>query len=209
MCRYDVAVSLSSPSTAHPSATPELLSIVLPAYNEQEVLPMAYERFTAVRPALAELGLDYELVFVNDGSRDDTPAMLDDLAASDPHVRAVHLTRNFGHQAAITAGLNVARGDAVVIMDCDLQDPPEILPDFVRKWREGYQVVFAVRQKRKESIFKKTAYWTFYRLMALTAEGRALLKEAMPLWEVAQAEAAATLGKEWAALAERLSRIGG
>ena len=148
----------------------QLLSVVLPAFNEQAVLPMTYERFTATAPKLAGIGLDYELIFVNDGSRDDTADMLDELARKDPHVRAVHLTRNFGHQAAISAGLTLARGDAVAIMDCDLQDPPEILPKFIAKWREGFQVVFAVRRKRKESLFKRMAYWTFYRLMAMTAE---------------------------------------
>src|SRR5690606_763381 len=88
----------------------QLLSVVLPAYNEQDVLQLTYDRFTGVGPQLAEMGLDYELVFVNDGSRDRTPEMLDALAARDPHVHAVHLTRNFGHQAAISAGLQVARG---------------------------------------------------------------------------------------------------
>lgn len=148
----------------------QLLSIVLPAYNEQDVLPMTYKRFTAMADAFAEQGLDYEIIFVNDGSRDRTPDMLDELAAKDPHIRAVHLTRNFGHQAAVSAGLELARGDLVAVMDCDLQDPPEILPKFVDKWREGFQVVYAVRQKRKENVFKKTAYWTFYRLLAMTAE---------------------------------------
>jgi glycosyltransferase involved in cell wall biosynthesis len=112
------------------------------------------------------LGLDHELIFVNDGSHDRTPTILDDLAAADPHVRAVHLTRNFGHQAAITAGLTVARGDAIAIMDCDLQDPPEVLPDFIAKWQEGYQVVYAIRQKRKEWFGKRLAYWAFYRMLA-------------------------------------------
>src|SRR4051794_19807239 len=102
-----------------------LISIVLPAFNEQEVLSTTYSRFSAMGPSLGEWGLDYELIFVNDGSRDRTPAILDELAGRDRHVRAVHLTRNFGHQAAISAGLKVARGDAVAIMDCDLQDPPE------------------------------------------------------------------------------------
>ncbi len=148
----------------------QLLSVVLPAYNEQDVLQLTYDRFTGVGPQLAEMGLDYELVFVNDGSRDRTPEMLDALAARDPHVHAVHLTRNFGHQAAISAGLQVARGDVVAIMDCDLQDPPEVLPRFLEKWREGFQVVFAVRRKRKEWIGKRFAYWAFYRLMAMTAE---------------------------------------
>ncbi len=131
---------------------------------------MALERFLGIGPELAKLGLDLELVIVNDGSRDTTPQLLDEAAASDPRVKAVHLTRNFGHQAAISAGLRVATGDAVAIMDVDLQDPPEILPKFVAKWREGFQVVYAVRRKRKESLFKRTAYWAFYRLMAFVSE---------------------------------------
>jgi dolichol-phosphate mannosyltransferase len=143
-----------------------LLSIVMPAYNEQEVLAQTYQRFVSIRDTLDQLGLDHELIFVNDGSHDRTPIILDDLAAADPHVRAVHLTRNFGHQAAITAGLTVARGDAIAIMDCDLQDPPEVLPDFISKWQEGYQVVYAIRQKRKEWFGKRLAYWAFYRMLA-------------------------------------------
>lgn len=148
----------------------KLLSIVLPAYNEQEVLPQTYARFTAECPKFIEFGLDYELIFVDDGSVDSTGDMLDDLSAKDPHVRAVHLTRNFGHQAAITAGLTVARGNAVAIMDCDLQDPPEVLPHFIAKWQEGFQVVYAIRQKRKEWFGKRLAYWSFYRLMASVSD---------------------------------------
>ena len=148
----------------------QLLSIVLPAFNEQEVLPMAYERLGAMAAPLAELGLDYELLFVNDGSRDRTGDILDDLALRDERVRAVHLTRNFGHQAAISAGIDLAAGDVVALMDVDLQDPPEVLPQFLRKWREGYQVAFAIRRKRQEWFGKRLAYWAFYRLLALTAE---------------------------------------
>lgn len=151
---------------ANPSDNPQpLLSVVLPCFNEQAVLPMTYARFTAIRPTLAQWGLDYELIFVNDGSRDETPEMLNKLAAQDRHVRAVHLARNFGHQAAVTAGLSVARGDVVAVMDCDLQDPPEILPQFLAKWREGFQVVYAVRKQRKEWFGKRFAYWFFYRLL--------------------------------------------
>jgi dolichol-phosphate mannosyltransferase len=147
-----------------------LLSMVLPAFNEQEVLPETYRRFTAECPKFAGLGLDYEIVFVNDGSRDRTAEILDELAARDSHIRAVHLTRNFGHQAAISAGLTVARGDAVAIMDCDLQDPPEVLPQFIQKWRDGNQVVYAIRKKRKEWFGKRFAYWAFYRLLAAVSD---------------------------------------
>src|SRR5262245_5212987 len=131
-------------------AKPMLLSIVLPAFNEQAVLPMCHARLSAMASTFAQLGLDYELVFVNDGSADSSAAVLNELAARDPHVRVVHLARNFGHQPAVCAGLSVARGDVVALMDCDLQDPPEVLPEFLKKWREGFQVVYAIRKKRKE-----------------------------------------------------------
>ncbi len=147
-----------------------LLSMVLPAYNEQDVLPQTYARFKAACPAFAEFGLDYEILFVNDGSKDRTAEILDELAANDPHIRAVHLTRNFGHQAAISAGLTVARGEAVAIMDCDLQDPPEVLPQFIKQWRAGNQVVYAIRKKRKEWFGKRFAYWAFYRLLAAISD---------------------------------------
>ena len=156
--------------SATPSAKP-LLSIVLPAYNEQDVLQMTFDRFTTALPSIcAEYGLDWEVIFVNDGSRDRTPTMLDEFTVLNDHIRVVHLARNFGHQAAITAGMNVARGDLCAIMDCDLQDPPEVLPRFLEKWREGNQVVFAVRRKRKEWFGKRLAYWTFYRLMRAVSE---------------------------------------
>jgi polyisoprenyl-phosphate glycosyltransferase len=152
------------------AAAGSLLSIVLPAYNEQEVLPTTHARFTAMEAELAKWGLDYELIFVNDGSRDETPVILNQLAARDRHVRAVHLARNFGHQAAVSAGLTVARGDVVAVMDCDLQDPPEVLPKFIAKWREGFQVVYAIRKKRKEWFGKRFAYWSFYRLLAAISD---------------------------------------
>src|SRR3989440_4853603 len=149
---------------------PMLLSVVLPCFNEQAVLPMTHARFSAMGQPLEDIGLDYELVFVNDGSSDSTSDLLNDLAASDSHARVVHLARNFGHQAAVSAGLSVARGDVIAVMDCDLQDPPEILPRFLEKWREGFQVVYAIRKKRKEWFGKRLAYWTFYRLLAAISD---------------------------------------
>lgn len=146
--------------------TRALLSVVLPAYNEQEVLPLTLERFTAMRAPLAELGLDLELVFVNDGSVDRTAELLERFARDGDGIRAVNLTRNFGHQAAVSAGLSVAQGDAVAVMDCDLQDPPELLPMLVERWRSGYHVVYGVRKKRKEWFGKRFAYWLFYRILA-------------------------------------------
>lgn len=147
-----------------------LLSIILPVHNEQQVIPSTYDRLALMGPVFAEWGLDYEIIFVNDGSTDETPELIDRLACSDARVRAVHLARNFGHQAAVSAGLTVARGEAVVVMDADLQDPPEVLPSFLAKWREGFQVVYAVRRKRKESLPKRAAYWTFYRLLNAISE---------------------------------------
>ena len=146
-----------------------LLSVVLPAFNEEQVLPQAYQRLTSACKDLP-FNSDYELLFVNDGSADRTADVLDRFAHSDPHVRAVHLTRNFGHQAAVSAGLSVARGDAVVVMDCDLQDPPELLPQFLAKWKEGFQIVYAVRKARKEWLGKRLAYWGFYRLLGAVSE---------------------------------------
>jgi dolichol-phosphate mannosyltransferase len=144
---------------------------VLPAYNEEQVLPLTMERFSYALPQVAgALDLDFELVFVNDGSDDRTAELLDQFSAVNPHVRIVHLARNFGHQAAVSAGLNVAAGDVVAIMDCDLQDPPEVLPNFLAKWREGNQVVYAVRRKRKEWFGKRAAYWAFYRLLWAVSE---------------------------------------
>jgi glycosyltransferase involved in cell wall biosynthesis len=146
-----------------------LLSVVLPAFNEEQVLPQAYQRLTRACQDLP-FSADYELVFVNDGSADRTAEVLDRFSDSDPRVRAVHLTRNFGHQAAVSAGMSVARGDAVVVMDCDLQDPPELLPSFLNKWKEGFQVVYAVRKARKEWLGKRLAYWAFYRLLGAISE---------------------------------------
>jgi glycosyltransferase involved in cell wall biosynthesis len=141
---------------------PPEISIVVPAYNEIENLPVLYERLTGT---LDPLGLNYELIIVNDGSRDETLAVMERLAAADPRVVAIDLARNFGHQVAISAGMDHTRGRAVVIMDADLQDPPEVLPDFIAKWREGYEVVYAIREKRKENLLKRSAYSFFYRLL--------------------------------------------
>jgi polyisoprenyl-phosphate glycosyltransferase len=106
---------------------------------------------------------------VDDGSNDDSARKLSDLEASDVRVRVIGLARNFGHQVAITAGLDFARGKAVAVMDADLQDPPEVLPDFINKWREGYDVVYAIREQRKEGWLLRTGYATFYRLLRRVA----------------------------------------
>jgi dolichol-phosphate mannosyltransferase len=137
-----------------------LLTVVAPVYNEQELVEEFYVR---VSKALA--GFDFELVLVDDGSTDATPAILNRLASSDPRVHVVYLSRNFGHQTALTAGLDHARGDAVVMLDADLQDPPELIPRMVDHWRAGCDVVYAVREHREgESYFKLTTARWFYKL---------------------------------------------
>jgi dolichol-phosphate mannosyltransferase len=138
------------------------LSVVIPVYNEQEILPELHRRLTE---SLGTLGLSYEVVLVNDGSRDESPRLMAEICARDKAFRAIHFSRNFGHQAAVTAGIDHAAGKAVVVMDADLQDPPEVLPELIAKWREGYEVVYGVRRKRKEGPLKRLAYFTFYRLL--------------------------------------------
>jgi len=146
-----------------------LISVVLPVFNEAHVLHELLERLTR---SLALCGADYEIIFVNDGSSDQSPQVLDRLAAENPRVRVIHLARNFGHQAAVQAGLAHTRGDAVVLMDSDLQDTPEAIPQFVAKWREGYQVVYAVRTQRKENIVKRLLFAGFHRLLCRVATVR-------------------------------------
>lgn len=138
------------------------LSVVIPVYNEEALLDELHRR---LKGALEPLGLRHEVILVNDGSHDRTPAMLDALVAREPAFRAIHFSRNFGHQAAVTAGLDHASGQAVLVMDADLQDPPELVGDMLAKWREGWHVVYGVRRKRKESALKRLAYWGFYRLL--------------------------------------------
>jgi dolichol-phosphate mannosyltransferase len=143
------------------------ISVVVPLYNEQENLPELHRRLTE---ALGKLGLPYELVFVNDGSRDATPALLDDLAGRYNRLSVLHLSRNFGHQAAVSAGLDHARGRGVVLMDGDLQDPPELIGRLVAAWRAGGDVAYAVRTKRKEGLFKRLGYSLFYRLLRAVSD---------------------------------------
>jgi len=143
-----------------------LVSVVLPVFNEAEVLPVLRNRIAA---EIARLGADCEILFVDDGSTDNSPEVLDHLAADDPRVRVIHLSRNFGHQAAVQAGLARARGDAVVLMDSDMQDAPEAIPRFLEAWQEGHDVVYALRTGRKEGPLKRTLFAAFHRLMASVA----------------------------------------
>ena len=128
-----------------PLRTPGLLSVVAPVFDEQELV----EEFVS-RTIAAVADYEFELVLVNDGSSDRTPELLDRMAATDPRVRVIHLSRNFGHQAALTAGLEHAVGDVVAMIDADLQDPPELIPDMVAQWSQGADVVYAVREARSE-----------------------------------------------------------
>jgi glycosyltransferase involved in cell wall biosynthesis len=146
--------------------TPKLLSIVAPVYDEEQLIEAFVQRASA-----AAADYEFELVLVNDGSSDGTPKLLDELAARDPRVRVIHLSRNFGHQAALTAGLEHAIGDVVAMIDADLQDPPELIPDMIAQWSQGADVVYAVRQQREgETAFKlATASW-FYKLFDKLAQ---------------------------------------
>lgn len=144
------------------------VSVVFPVYNESENLDALVSR---VHPVLdnATNG-SFEVVFVDDGSRDGSGKVLDALSDRDRRYKVIHFSRNFGHQAALQAGLDAVRGRAVVLMDSDLQDPPELISRFIEKWREGYEVVYAIRRKRKESVWKRAAYNIFYRTMRFIAE---------------------------------------
>ena len=142
---------------------PALLSIVIPIYNEQDALPILRDRLTRF---MNSLDFGVELIAVNDGSSDYSIDLLAEWAREDRRVKVVSLARNFGHQAAATAGLDQAQGDAIVLMDADLQDPPEIILEMIAKYRDGYDVVYGRRISRQgESVFKRATAWTFYRLM--------------------------------------------
>lgn len=143
-----------------------MLSIVIPVFNEEENLPTLHARLTQT---LTEQGLDYEVLFVDDGSQDQSPAILRRLEEEDRRIVVVEFARNFGHQVAISAGLEHSRGRVVCIMDADLQDPPEVLHKFLAKWQEGWEVVYAVRTERKEWWGKRLAYAGFYRLLQRVA----------------------------------------
>ena len=148
-------------------------SIVVPVYNEAEVLPSLYDRLTRV---MSGVGEPYEIIFVNDGSADESSLLLHDLQAKDERIKLLRLSRNFGHQIAITAGLDHSTGQAVVVMDADLQDPPEVILRLIEQWRKGYDIIFAVRQKRRgEGLFKRATAALFYRVL------RRLTATEMPL----------------------------
>lgn len=144
--------------TTHPT-----YSIIAPVFNEEETLPHFYQRVVAV---MEQVGESFEVVFVNDGSRDCSLRILKELHEHDPRLRIIDFSRNFGHQIAISAGLDYAQGDAVIILDADLQDPPEVIPDLIAHWKNGAEVVYAQRTSRKgETRFKLLTAALFYRLI--------------------------------------------
>jgi glycosyltransferase involved in cell wall biosynthesis len=146
-----------------------LLSIVVPCYNEDAVLPELHRRLTTVFEQIQNARV--ELIYTDDGSHDRTPEILRELQANDPRVRVITLSRNFGHQIAVTAGLEHATGNAIVIIDADLQDPPEVIPEMIQRWQDGYQVVYGMRAKRAgETTFKLWTAKAFYRLINRLSE---------------------------------------
>lgn len=139
------------------------ISVIAPVYNEVQSLPEFYRR---VKAALEDMGVSWELLLVDDGSHDGSSELICQLAKEDNHVRPLIFARNFGHQLAVTAGLDYCRGKAAIIIDSDLQDPPEVMKELIQKWREGYEVVYAVRSEREgESWFKLATASLFYRLI--------------------------------------------
>jgi polyisoprenyl-phosphate glycosyltransferase len=158
----------SSPAPQARRRAGKTLSLVIPMHDEAEVLEVLFQRLDA---SVAQLGLALEIVCVDDGSRDDTWALMATRAAADPRIRLVGLSRNFGKEAALTAGLDVATGDLVVPLDADLQDPPELIAEFVTLWEQGYDVVYGVRADRSsDSRAKRWSAGAFYRLFNVVAE---------------------------------------
>lgn len=140
-----------------------IYSIVVPLYNEEAVIEESYKRLKVVMEASKE---NYEIIFVNDGSFDKTRYMVEAMCKKDEHIKLINFSRNFGHQAAITAGMKEAAGKAIVVIDADLQDPPEVILEMIKKWKQGYEVVYGRRSKREgESFFKKFTAKIFYRLL--------------------------------------------
>jgi len=140
------------------------LSLVIPVFNEQEDMP---ESFRRTKAAMDEMGYTYEIIYVDDGSRDGTWEILSQIAAENAQVTALRFSRNFGHQLAVTAGMDAADGDAVIIMDADLQDPPEVIADMVKAWEQGADIAYGKRLKRHgETMMKKFTAWCYYRLLS-------------------------------------------
>lgn len=154
---------MSSENRTLPSDGSIQLSLVVPIYNEEEVIEALHSRLIQVIAPAVDV---FEVIFVNDGSRDRSPAMLDAICRADSRFKAIHFSRNFGHQAAVTAGLHAARGAVVVVIDADLQDPPELVLEMLKHWSEGSDVVYAQKKRRMGvNPLKKAAYYVYYRLL--------------------------------------------
>jgi len=147
--------------------SPKSLSVIVPCYNEEDSLPALFARIEKIAQDWPE---QHEVICIDDGSRDRTVDLLREQHARNPQWKLIVLSRNFGHQSAVSAGLEAASGEVVAIIDADLQDPPELIEELIERWREGFEVVYAVRKKRKEGIFKRAAYYCFYRLMKSVTE---------------------------------------
>jgi glycosyltransferase involved in cell wall biosynthesis len=150
-------------NTGTPTVTDPLVSIIVPVFNEAEVLHETWSRLSDV---MQTSGFRYEIVFVNDGSSDNSEQILEDIFARDPSTSCINLSRNFGKEYALTAGLDLVSGDAVVMIDADLQDPPELIPDMLKEWQTGFDVITMRRVSRDgETVVKRSSAWLFYRLL--------------------------------------------
>lgn len=140
-----------------------LCSVIVPMYNEEAVIQETHRRLTKVMDSIGE---SYEIIFINDGSRDNTRAMINEICSNSKNIKMIDFARNFGHQISITAGMDYAAGDCMVIIDGDLQDPPELIPDMIKIWRDGYDVVYGKRISRKgETFFKRVTAKAYYRIL--------------------------------------------
>jgi glycosyltransferase involved in cell wall biosynthesis len=152
----------SNPIRTPRNRAPESISLVIPCYNEEDVLPELRRR---LQELVAQYSCPVEVVLIDDGSKDQTWNIINQYATEDNFIKAIRLSRNFGHQTAITCGLDQTRGEVVVILDADLQDPPELIPDMIKEWSDGYDVVYGQRKKRAgESLSKKFFAFAFYRI---------------------------------------------
>lgn len=141
----------------------KMLSLIVPVYNEEEVLPVSFEKMDA---EMKKIGYPYEIIYVNDGSRDGSMRILREIAKENPQVKVRSFSRNFGHQLAVTCGMDAAKGDALIIIDVDLQDPPEVIEEMVKAWENGADIAYGKRLKRKgETLFKKITAFAYYRVL--------------------------------------------
>ena len=137
-------------------------SFIIPSYKEEKNVPLIYKKIVEVMKPISS---DFEIIFVDDNSPDDTLEIIKEFSKKDKHVKWLHFSRNFGHQAGLTAGMDFASGRAIITLDCDLQDPPEVISEMIKKWKEGYEVVYARRKNRKDNFFKKYTALAYYKIL--------------------------------------------